>query len=207
MIKVIIVDDHQMFIDGIKSFLTNDSQIKFVGEATTGRTALTLLDTTEVDVVILDIQIPTMDGEAILKVVKERFPKLKVLAVTMSDKAKDIQRMLHNGADGYLLKDKGKEELIGAIHQVYAGNMYVPLDLIPKAFLSRKKKNMRFTNRECDVLALIMEGCSNKQIAAKLNIETVTVETHCRNMRKKTETNNRMQLANYARKNGLCKEN
>ena len=203
MIKVMLVDDHQMFIDGVKSFLIDESQVQFVGAANSGEEALKMVVNKEVDVVILDVHLPGMDGETILKGIKNVRPAIKVLAVTMSDKENDIQRMLFNGADGYLLKEKGKEELIGAIHQVFSGNRYIPLSLMKKAIPSAKSKT-KFTRRECEVLKLVMKGFSDKQIAHQLNIETVTVETHCRNMRKKTQTTNRVQLSNYARENNLC---
>lgn len=203
-INVIIVDDHQMFIDGIKSFLESAPNIKVIGEATTGKKVLEILEIQLPDLIILDVHLPEMDGEAILDIIEDKYPKIKVLVVTMSDKDTDIQRMLYNGADGYLLKDKGKEELVNAIYQVYAGKRYIPLDLVYKAIPASKKKAVRFTSRECEVLKLIMQGLGDKLIAKKLNIAPVTVETHCRNMRKKTQTSNRIQLSNYARKHGLC---
>ena len=90
-----------------------------------------------------------------MKEMREIHPKLKVLAVTMSDSETDIQRMIHNGANGYLLKDKGKEELINAVHQVHQGNRYIPLDLIMKAIPTPKKKKARLTKREREILGLI----------------------------------------------------
>lgn len=205
MIKVIIVDDHQMVIDGMKSFLQDEHSIDVVGEATSGEKALELLKKQAVDIVILDIRMPNMDGEAVLKKVREDFPRIKVLAVTMSEHDKDIQRMLHNGAYGYLLKDKGKEELVGALHQIQNGHRYIPPSIALKAIPKPQEiiKKVPLTKREREVLKLLMEGLSDKEIGDRLFISAFTAETHSRNIRKKTNTNNRVQLSNYARKHNL----
>jgi DNA-binding NarL/FixJ family response regulator len=203
MIEIIIIDDHKMFIDGVKSFLKDDENINVIGAVTSGIEALALLKTMTPDVILLDVHMPEMDGEEAMEAIQELYPNLKILAVTMSDTSADLQRMIHNGADGYLLKDKGKEELINAVHQVYQGNRYIPLDLVMKLIPPPKKKKARLTTREHEILCLIKKGMSDKQIAEHLNIAGVTVEAHSRNMRKKTKTNNRMQLVNYAEENGL----
>jgi DNA-binding NarL/FixJ family response regulator len=203
MIKVMIIDDHQMFIDGVKAFLKDDEHIQVVGYAECGQDGLDLLEKVKPDVVLLDIHLPGMDGEAILDIIREDYSDLKVLAVTMSDKEKDIQRMLHNGANGYLLKNKGKEELINAIHQVTNGHRYLSLELALKAIPKPKRKQVRLTKRELEILALVKQGLSDKEIASQLNIANLTVEAHCRNMRKKTSTHNRIQLINYASEHDL----
>jgi DNA-binding NarL/FixJ family response regulator len=111
--------------------------------------------------------------------------------------------MIHNGANGYLLKNKGKEELINAIHQVAGGHRYLSLDLALKAIPKPKKKKAKLTDREFEILELVRKGLTDRAISIKLNISTATVETHCRNMRKKTNTHNRVQLLNYAADNDL----
>ena len=204
MIKVITVDDHKLFIDGVNAFLKDDEHIEAIGHAENGEAALILIKEKKPDVVLLDVHLPNMDGEAIMSAMREIYPKLKVLAVTMSEKDKDIQRMIHSGANGYLLKNKGKEELINAIHQVNDGHRYLSLELalkaIPKPY---KADNPKLTKRELEILELIKKGMTDKEIGEVLKIASVTVEKHCSNMRKKTDTRNKIELINYAAKHEL----
>lgn len=204
MINVIIVDDHKLFIDGVKSFLQNEEHIEVIGHAEDRDTAIVLIKDKKPDVVLLDIKFPNTDGEVIMNEMRAIHPGLKILAVTMSDKEKDIRRMIHSGANGYLLKNKGKEQLINAIHQVKSGHRYLSLELALKAIPKpRNPKSAKLTKRELEILRLIKTGMTDKEISKELSISSITVETHCRNMRKKTNTHNRIQLINYATEHDL----
>ena len=202
MIKVIIVDDHQLFIDGVKSFLHFDEHIEVIGQAENGEDAIKLIKEKKPDVVLLDVHLPNMHGETVMNEMREIYPRIKILAVTMSDKNKDVQKMFRSGANGYLLKNKSKEALISAIHQINSGQRYVPLELVEKT-LSSPVKKAKLTKRELEILKLIKKGMTDKEIASNLNIEPTTVETHSRNMRKKTKTHNRIELINYASEHDL----
>ena len=202
MIKVIIVDDHKLFIDGVKSFLHFDEHIQVIGQAENGEDAIKLVKEKKPDVVLLDVHPQNMHGETVMNEMREIYPRLKILAVTMSDKDKDVQKMIHSGANGYVLKNKSKETLIFAIHQVHKGERYVPLELVIKT-LSPPVKKAKLTKREIEILKLIKKGMTDKEIAARLSIEPTTVEAHTRNMRKKTKTHNRIELINYASEHDL----
>jgi DNA-binding NarL/FixJ family response regulator len=204
MIKIMIVDDHKLFIDGVKAFLQGDEHIEIIGQAEDGDSAIALVKEKKPDVVLLDLHLPNTHGEAVMAKMRAIYPKLKILAVTMSDNETDIQRMIHNGANGYLLKNKGKEELINAIHQVDDGHKYLSLELALKAIPKPKKPDeAKLTKRELEILALVKKGMTDKEIGSELKIASVTVEKHCQNMRKKSKTRNKIELINYATEHEL----
>jgi two-component system, NarL family, nitrate/nitrite response regulator NarL len=207
MIRVLLADDHQLFIDGLKSFLQDERDIQIAGEALTGLQVLEFLEKEKVDVVVLDIHMPEMDGMETLKILKKKHPKTPVLALTFTDKKYFIDIMLRNGANGYILKDKSKEELLAAIHTVYRGGRYLPLDILDKFLepvLTPDLKDVQFTSREMEVLRLVAKGMENKEIADQLYVAETTVITHCRNLMNKIGVNNRVKLAIYAKDNGLA---
>ena len=207
MIRILLADDHQMFIDGIKAFLENEPSIKVVGEALNGHQVLEFLKEQEVDILVLDISMPQMDGHETIKKLKVSHPNTKVLVVSTHGDGENIHKMLTNGANGYLIKNKSKEELVTAIQNIYNGNPYISLDILDTYIQfntkTQTKLNIYLTNKELEVIKLIAKGLQDKEIADSLDISETTVYTHSRNLRKKIGVTNRTELAIYARENGI----
>lgn len=204
MIRVIIVDDHQLFIDGVIAFLDDEDKISVVGTASNGKDAINLVRTARPDLVLLDVHLPETHGEELMNKMRENHPNVKILAVTMSDQPEDIQKMMNSGANGYLLKEKGREELINAIYQVHQGHRFLSFELAER--LIREKEvipKVHLTKRELEVLSLIKTGLTDQEIGERLGIVTATVVRHAKNMRRKTEARNRIELINYANEHRL----
>ncbi|KPM32896.1 Two component transcriptional regulator, LuxR family [Croceitalea dokdonensis DOKDO 023] len=199
MIKVLIVDDHKMVIDGFRLLLGHKDGIEVIGHALDAKEAFELLPQLQPDVLLLDINMPGMNGiEACKKMVKE-YPDLKIIAITMHKESSLIKMMLGNGAKGYVLKNAGQDELVHAIETVYQGKMYLDAasnEIILTTMGSHKKKHSpeglfpKLSRREKEVLELILEEHTTQEIADKLFISFGTVETHRRNMLIKTGTRN-----------------
>ena len=209
-IKVLLVDDHQLVIDGLKTLLTNEDKILVVGQAHDGQEALDKLETLEVDVVILDIQMDGMDGlEATVKI-KDKYPNTKILIVTMHKNGGQIDTLIKSGADGYVLKDAGQKEFVYAINQLAGGDVYFGDEVMKIYVQNQRKKNekpdVHLTSREVDVLIEIAEGNTSAEIAKKLHMATSTVDTHRRNLISKLGFKNSFQLVRYAIENGYLNE-
>ncbi len=209
MIKILIADDHQMFLDGIRAFLEKESDMEVIGEALNGFQVLEILQKKLVDIVLLDIRMPGMDGHETIKQLKQNFSHTKVLVVSTFGEGEYIYKMLSNGAEGYLMKNKSKEELVNAIHTIHSGKRFVSHDVqqIYWDYIQNKSKkpknNIQLTKREIEVLKLIATGLQDREIADQLNISETTVFTHCRNLRKKIAVSNRTELAIHAREHGI----
>lgn len=195
-INVLIVDDHQIVIDGIRSLLKGSNHIHIVGEALHGKEALEILDKKTVDVIILDIQMPIMGGIEVTKIIKEKYADTKVLILTMYDTPEFVQQAIEIDADGYILKNRGAEELESALQALTNGEDYFGKEA-NKALRSgvRRKKNrdkneIPLTKRETEVLKLIAYGKTTPQISELLCIAPSTVETHRRNLIEKTQVEN-----------------
>ncbi len=190
-IKVIIADDHQIVIDGLKSILVQEKNIEVIGEALNGKDALSILEKEDVDVAILDIEMPLLSGIEVTKIIKEDFPNVKVLILSMYNTEKFVHNVIEIGADGYILKNKGKEELALAIKYIMEGDEYFGRE-VEKTFRASQKrknnesKNVKLTKREIEVLKLIAQGNTTPKISDKLCIAHSTVETHRRNLIEKT---------------------
>jgi DNA-binding NarL/FixJ family response regulator len=209
-IKVLLADDHQIIVDGLKSLLKNTDDIIVAGEANNGREALRLLEILKVDIILMDIDMPVMNGIDALKEIKRVSSGVKVIILSMHQEAGMIKSLMAIGADGYILKSTSQDELIGAIRKVAGGQSYfspeVTLSLLnnPQNNLSSTKQPMEMlTDREEEILKLIAEGFSNKEIGTKLFISHRTVDTHRTNLMKKLNANNIAGLISYAIKNGL----
>lgn len=207
MIRVFIVDDHQMVIEGFKLLLHNEENIQVVGSALSAEEALETLPDVRPDVVLLDINMPGMNGIDACKIVTKQLRKIKVIAITMHKEGSLIKMMLGNGAKGYVLKNAGKEELIEAIETVYKGKTFLDdtaNEIVINTMTSGKKSKEsnglfpRLSRREKDVLKLILEEYTTQEIADKLFISFGTVETHRRNMLIKTGTRNTAGLVRVA---------
>jgi len=204
-IKVLLVDDHQIIIDGLKSLLKNSDEISVVAEANNGREALRILDILEIDVVLMDIDMPVLNGIDTLKEIGKQSFGVKVIILSMHNEAGMIKSLMSIGANGYLLKSCTQEELIGAIRKVASGQSYfsteVTLSLLNPAQSNQPTELL--TDRETEIIKLIAEGFSNKEIGSKLFISHRTVDTHRTNLMKKLDVSNIAGLISYAIRNGL----
>lgn len=210
MIKVLLADDHQIVLDGLSLLLEMENDIQKVDGVLDGRMVLKVLEYAEVDVAVIDVEMPEMDGIETTIAIKERHPQVKVLILTMYNKEDFIAKLIQAGASGYILKNRGKEELVDAIRKVAKGGEYfgeaVTRALVNSLKTSKKKINndlVQLTKREEEVLKLIADGLSTPQIAEKLFIAHSTVETHRRNLIDKTGVANSKALIKYAYKNGF----
>lgn len=185
MINVVIADDHEIFRDGLKLMLRNAERINIVGEAANGKQLLQVINDTNPDVIITDIKMPEMDGVEATKYVKEHYPDMKVIALSMFDDEQLILEMLDSGAIGYLLKNSDKAEVIEAVHTVFTGIPYyckftsakmAKLIAFSKHSDRKRKKEAEFTDREKEIIIFMCEEYTNKEIAEKLCISARTIE-------------------------------
>lgn len=204
-LRIIIADDHQIVIDGLKSLLVQQPHIKVVGEASNGKEALDFVANHAVDIAVLDISMPEMNGVEAAKIIKKEYPDTKILILTMHDGSEFIHELIEIGANGYILKNRGKEEFVEALETISRGEEYIKgqvLNTLLKAVRKPKSKNIQFTKREKEVLRLIVNDHTTSEISAKLNIANSTVETHRRNLIEKTGVKSSLGLVRYAVENG-----
>lgn len=209
-INVLLVDDHQLILDGLKSLLKHTDNLVVAGEANNGRDAIRLLDILNIDVVLMDIDMPVMNGIDALKEIKRIKPLMKVIILSMHNESGMIKNLLGIGADGYLLKSTSQDELIRAILKVAEGDKYfsteITLSLLNPSqsnFQTSKQLSETLTIREEEILKLIAEGFSNKEIGSRLFISHRTVDTHRTNLMNKLNVSNIAGLISYAIKSGL----
>ncbi|WP_261132400.1 response regulator transcription factor [Bacillus sp. Marseille-Q3570] len=209
MIKVLLIDDHAILRDGLKNIIAIEEDIAVVGELTSGEEFLETIETTEPDVILMDINLPDKNGIELTSIVKRTFPKCKVLILTMYKHDEYFMSALKAGADGYILKDAPSEEVIEAIHSVAEGNSILHPSMAKKLVDYHQKKNQTspngkdLTDREKDVLICLVEGLSNKDIAERLYISDKTVKIHVSNILKKLEVKSRSQAIIYAVQNQI----
>jgi DNA-binding NarL/FixJ family response regulator len=217
-VRVLIVDDHDMFREGVKLLLSSGTLGEVVGEARDGKEFLEIAPKVNPDVVLMDIAMPVMDGIEASQIAHEKYPNLKILALTMFGDEKYYYQMIQSGIKGFVLKSSGISELTKAITEVANGGNFFSNELLCKliANLSSKKLNEeqaetedseKLTKREVEVLKLVAEGLNNDEIAEKLNISSTTVRTHRANLLTKTGSNNTASLVMYAIKNKLIEVN
>jgi DNA-binding NarL/FixJ family response regulator len=205
-----IVDDHQLIIDGMKALLLDEGEIQLVGEASNGKEALKLLELIEVDMVLLDIDMPVMNGIEAAQIIRKQWPEIAIIILSMHAEQGLVKNLIEIGANGYLLKNSSREEVVKAIHQVSSGERYfsteVTLSLLKTGAADHKKgTRIHLTDRESEILTLIAEGFTNKEIGDQLFISHRTVDTHRTNLMKKLEVNNLAGLISFALKNGFVK--
>ena len=208
MIRLLIADDHTMFVDGIESILRNEENISVVGKCYDGNSVFDLLKEYEVDVLLLDVNLPVMNGIDVCKKIVKEFPKTKVLALSMYNEESFITEILKNGALGYILKHTGREELLKAIQLVYEGQSYFRAAVTqtimksmvqPHAATTEKKKVFpKISRREKEVLQLIIEEYTTQEIANELFISLKTVESHRSNLLAKLNARNTAGLVRTA---------
>lgn len=209
MIKVLIADDHQIVLDGLSMLLDKENDIELVAGVLDGDLVLSTLTRNEVDVAVLDVEMPIKGGIETAKIIKDKYPNTKVLILTMYNREEFITQLIQIGVSGYILKNRGKEELVEAIRKVYNGEEYFG-DAVTKVLITgiREKKSavkhgVQLTRREKEVLKLIAQGLSTPQISEKLFIANSTVDTHRRNLIDKLGVPNSKALMKFAIENGL----
>ncbi|MDT8394370.1 MAG: response regulator transcription factor [Bacteroidales bacterium] len=210
MIRILIADDHQLLIDGLKASLKDVEDFSIVGEASHGFQALEKLESgLEVDVILMDINMPKLDGLECTKMVKKKYPGIKTIALSQYDEKRFVKRMVKNGASGYLLKDSGKEELETAIREVIAGRKYYSKRLSVRLVEQElKQENLsalfpKLSQRELQVLNLICKEYSSHEISEKLCISFHTVESHRANLIYKAGVKNTAGLVRWAVENNF----
>jgi two-component system nitrate/nitrite response regulator NarL len=211
MIRIMIADDHQMFIDGIKSLLATQKQVKVVAEAHNGHEVLELLEKDQPDLILMDVNMLGMDGIEATRQVRKQYPAIKVLMLTMFNTRDYIEKVLKAGADGYILKNTGKEELSTAIEKVMKGESYFSREVTERIMEGLQKKKtaendpmmVELTEREKEVLKLIVKELTTQEIADQLFISFNTVETHRKNLISKLQVRNIAGLVKYAIQQGL----
>ncbi len=205
-ITVLLVDDHPLVMDGIRSCLETYDHIKVVGSATSGHDGLEKAAQLQPEIVLMDINMPGLNGLAATELFRERFPDIKLLILSMHDNREYIATALSFGARGYVLKDVPSKEIVTAIEAVHQGGTYFSSG-VSDILLSQgdTEKNGPLTTREQTILLMLSEGQSNKQVARDLDISVRTVETHRRNIKKKLNIDSTAGLTRYAIENGLVK--
>ena len=210
-IKIMITDDHSMIREGLKNLLELDGDIKVIAEAENGQECLDKLSTVKPDVLLLDINMPVMNGLEVLAALKERRIRVKVLVLTVHNEVEYLMKAVDIGVDGYVLKDSESAELKKAIFAVASGENYIQPSLIPALNSKMIEKNDdearidERTRREIEVLKLLSVGMYNKEIAERLDISERTVKNHVSNIFKKLEVTDRTQAAVFAIRNNLVK--
>ncbi|MCF6171084.1 MAG: response regulator transcription factor [Bacteroidales bacterium] len=207
-IKVFIVDDHEIFRNGLKLVFSKNKETEVTGEAGSGEEFLQLMDSSDFDVVLMDIKMKGLDGIETTAKAVEKNPGIKVLVLSTFGEEEFLHQIINAGAKGFLLKNVDKETLFNAIKLVHNGQNYFSPELLPyftNKFLDNKNDSpeLLLTKRELEILQLIAEGYSNAEIADKLFISIRTVDTHKNNLISKTGSKNVVSLLIYAIKNKI----
>ena len=198
-IKLFIVDDHYMVIEGIHSLLQSETEVEWMGHATNAASCLAFLQMQKPDVILMDINLPDKSGIDLCKEVKEKYPDVFILGLSTFNQQSFIEKMIANGASGYVIKNATQQELMEAIYTVVKGKQFLSFDA---AVAMRKPDNQSnipvVTRREKEVMELIAEGMTNNEIAQKLFISNTTVDTHRKNLLSKLGAKNTASLVRIA---------
>lgn len=201
--SVILADDHRIVLDGLRDIIDAVPELHVAAQAQNGRMMLSLLEVQQPDLVIMDLNMPGKDGLEVLSEIKTRFPAIKILVLTMYNSPEMVRRVLSLGADGYLFKDHGRDELLLAIREVLAGRHFVSKQLKPQAaetaghFYDDFQAKIALTERELEILRLIARSYTNKEIGDKLFISEFTVATHRRNLKRKLHADTTADLVRF----------
>lgn len=208
-IRLLLVDDHHIVLDGIKALLDEVEGFDCIATADNGQKALDMLNVFDVDVVLMDIDMPIMNGMEATKRIKKEYPKVRVISLTQHSERGMVQKLLDCGSDGYLLKNIAQDELTTAIRRVYNGENVFSSEVTMRLEGKAVEKNasgidVELTEREIEILSLISEGLSSKQVGEKLFISPRTVDTHRTNLMNKLDIHNIAGLIRFALKNGYA---
>ena len=210
--RIVIAEDHMVLRQGLRALLNSSDDLDVVGEAGDGMAAIRCIREQNPDLVLLDLNMPKMDGISVIKEIKQIFPSTKILALTMFKNEEYILEAFNSGADGYCVKSSSYEELLMAIRSVLSGRNYVSSEISDKVldgYLESRKKIKKesslekITSREREVLKLVGEGYQNKEIADYLCISPKTVEKHRANIMQKLDLHTASALTSYAIEKGL----
>lgn len=217
LIKIILADDHEIFRDGFKSMLRKQPSIEMIGEAANGDELVRLTRQLLPDVVVTDIKMPKMDGLEATKILAKEFPRMGIIALSMIDEESQIIDMMEAGAKGYLLKNAHKNEIVKAINAVYEGEVYYCNETSSKLSrliagnekipFIRKKEKIEFSDKEIEVILLICEQLTNKEIAQRLNLSIRTIEGYRDRIQEKIGARNAAGVVVYAIKNNIYQFN
>ncbi|TVQ07234.1 MAG: DNA-binding response regulator [Bacteroidetes bacterium] len=212
-VKVFLIDDHKLFVEGLTSILKDKSGLKVMGFAFSAAEYLDIADTVQADVFLVDVNMPQMSGIELTRLIKEKNPQAKILALSMYEDSHYIEKMIQSGASGYMLKSANIKEMVEAIKKVAKGERYLG-DEVQKAvfekmgsmdFFEAQNETNTYTlsKREKEILALVVREYTTQQIAEKLFISELTVETHRKNIWAKTKTKSIVGLVKFAIREGL----
>jgi len=210
-IQIMMADDHMMVREGVKALLEIDGDIKVIAQANDGVECLKILEEVSPDVLLLDINMPKLDGLAVLETIKRTKPELKVIVLTIHNEGEYLYSAYEKGANGYVLKDSGSDVLKRAIRVVYQGEQYIEPILMPKLReriedkKNPEKKEDRLSKREFEILKLVALGMYNKEIADRLSISEKTVKNHMSSIFRKIKVSDRTQAAVYAIRHNYVK--
>ena len=211
-VRVLVVDDQELFRRGLIMLLSGDTDIEVVGEASDGITATDLAVKTAPDVILLDVRMPRRTGVEACRGIKEAVPSAKIIMLTVSDEEADLYESVKNGASGYLLKDSSIEEVAQAIRVVNEGQSLISPSMAVKLIdefkqMSKPEREqgpaLRLTDRELEVLRLVAKGLNNREVAKELFISENTVKNHVRNILEKLQLHSRMEAVMYAMREKL----
>lgn len=212
-IRVLIADDHTIVRTGLRALIKGEAGMDLVGEATCGEEALKLTQALKPDILVLDLSLPDMDGIQVTRKLKRELPDVRVLILTVHEDEALLRESMRAGASGYIIKHAAESELVAAIHTLEIGGMYVHPKMmgglftepeLPKALPSANASAFEMlTPREIDVLRLVVQGYTNRQIAEELALSVRTVEGHRGNLTEKLGMHSRVELARYAREHRL----
>lgn len=210
--RVVLADDHVLIRHGIKNIIAQDEGLEVAGEVCNGKELLELLDSETVDLIILDISMPKIGGMEAVAMIKGRYPRIKVLMLTMHKNKQYFYHAMSAGADGYLVKDDSDEELLIAINKIRAGKNYIsPFlaedfadDVINTYRKDRKTPFQELTRREKQILQFVVDGYTSRQMADHLGLSPRTVDHHRSNLLRKFQMKNSVDLVNFAVRNGFA---
>lgn len=213
MTNILIADDHTMFVDGMESILKDEADFFVIGRSYDGPSVIQFINGHDVDVVLLDVNLPGMNGIEVCKEITQHYPNIKVLAISMFNEESFVSEILNNGAKGYILKNTGREELLKAIRTVAKGESYFSSEVtetIMKGLMNQRKASSKsnaffpkLSRREKEVLKLIAQEFTTQEIADNLYISLKTVESHRSSLLSKLNARNSVGLVRIALENSL----